>query len=216
MAKDFSPEEKLLNLIKQKKRHEPAVPETPVTEEQSPVAVKETAGGPSQKETGSPFSKFNLSNITNLAHIKMLNTVLFAILILIIIYFLVDVLIVPSDKTLVLNGERERPQRISGDVDQKPFSYYSKSLSGKEIFKPLVREERSRPSHEAPPEEIISNFALLGIVSGKIPQAIIEDRKQKKRFFLKEGQSSGGLFLHSIDDGTVTVEFRGEEFGLSL
>lgn len=215
MTKEFSPEEKLLNLIK-KKRHEPAAPETPVTDERGPAAVKETAGGPSQKEIGSPFSKFNLSNITNLAHIKILNTVLFAILIVIIIYFLVDVLIVPSDKTLVLNGERERPQRILGDIEQKPFSYYSKSLSGKEIFKPLVREERSRPSYEAPPEEMISSFALLGIVSGKIPQAIIEDRKQKKRFFLKEGQSSGGLFLRSIDDGTVTVEFRGEEFSLAL
>jgi type II secretory pathway component PulC len=101
-------------------------------------------------------------------------------------------------------------------IEFEPFSFYSKTLTAKEVFKPLVREEVKRREPEIPIEEIMGSLALLGIVSGETPQAIIEDKKKKRRFFLKEGQTSGGIFLKKIESDAVTVVYKEEEFGLSL
>jgi hypothetical protein len=49
-----------------------------------------------------------------------------------------------------------------------------------------------------------------------VPQAIITDKKQNRRFFIIEGQSQSGILLKKISDGFVTVVYKGEEFNLSL
>ncbi|MDB4349337.1 hypothetical protein OAA99_00105 [Omnitrophica bacterium] len=219
MTKEFSPEEKLLNLIKRKKKDDtPSQPEA----DDAPQATQKPAIPPKrpalsrEKESGVSPALFAFDNIAKLEHIRIVNVVLFTMLIVVILYFLVDIFLIPPKQIAVLKDEEARTPKTIKEIELEPFSYYSKAFSRKDVFKPLMKDQMKKAAPEIPPEEIIGSLALLGIVTGEIPQAIIEDKKQKRRFFLKEGQSSGGVFLKKIEDGTVTVVYKGEEFNISL
>lgn len=211
MAKEFSPEQKLLDLIKRKKgAHVPP---------KSDAGTSASIGMASESKKGGLSSRpsLDLRNIIRIENIKFLNAALFFTLVAIILYFLIDIFLIPSKEIARLEEEmvEKAPAKIK-EVEIEPYSYYSKELASKEIFKPLVKEEEKELRPEIPPEELIGNLSLLGIVSGEHPQAIIEDKKQKKSFFLREGQSAGGIFLKRIDDDSITVIYRGEEFNLTL
>jgi len=215
VAREFSPEEKLLNLIKKKKKTDPAPvqkttkPEGPVPEKIE-VPVKE-------KAVRIPQPGLSLGNIANLENIKRLNTVLFAMLILIILYIFIAIFFIPTKEITVTGIDEKRHARSVDEIEVRPYSYYSRGMGSKKVFRPTITQEQTKKfKPEILSEEIIGNLTLLGIVTGEMPQAIIEDKKLKKNFFLKEGQSAGGVLLKKIDDGSVTVVYRGEEFNLSL
>lgn len=211
MARESSPEERLLNLIKSKRKSK-ASPENKnigiAMPSESPISnvAKENI-------TSSAFLEFD--NIMRLENIKRLNLILFIVLILIILYFLIDIFIIPSKELTLLEEDFEKEPKVIEEIEIKPYSYYSKGLQ-KEVFKQLVKEGPKISVPSIPVEELMGNLSLLGIVSGENPQAIIEDKKQRKTFFLRQGQSAGGIFLKRIEDGTATVVYKGEEFILAL
>ncbi|MEE8360318.1 MAG: hypothetical protein V3S04_05265 [Candidatus Omnitrophota bacterium] len=215
MAKEFSPEEKLLNLIKKKKKPEAApVQETTRVEGSAPEMVEAPA-----KEKAVRISQpaVSFGGIANFENIKTLNTALFAMLILIILYVFVDIFFIPPKEIRVTGIDEKKYARSVDEIDVRPYSYYSQEMRSKKVFRPSITQERTKSfAPEIIAEEIIGNLTLLGIVTGEVPQAIIEDKKLKKSFFLKEGQSTGGVLLKKIDEGSVTVVYRGEEFNLSL
>jgi hypothetical protein len=215
VAKEFSPEEKLLNLIRRKNKDQSAPAQEPL--KPSPATPGKKPPLKQERESKPPQVILSLNNIVKLEHIKVLNTVLFSMLVIIILYFLIDIFLIPPKEIAILEAGEGRQARAVEEIELKPYTHYSQGLGSKKVFKSIAREETvTRAQPEVPAEEIIGNLALLGIVTGEIPQAIIEDKKLKKRFFLKEGQSSSGVLLKEIDDGMVTVVYKGEEFNLSL
>ncbi|MFH1753698.1 MAG: hypothetical protein ABH875_05895 [Candidatus Omnitrophota bacterium] len=215
MAKEFSPEEKLLNLIKKKKKAPPPPAEQPLG---PPAVMVEQRVAPA-RERPTRFTRPapSFGSLASLEAIRTMNVALFAMLILIILYVFVDIfLIPPTDISLSSTGEERRAKPVE-EIEIKPHSYYSQGMRSKEVFRPTIgQEEPKNLEPQILPDEIIGNLALLGIVTGDIPQAIIEDKKLQKSIFLKEGQSIGGVLLKAIDEGSVTVVYRGEEFSLSL
>ncbi len=209
MAKEFSPEERLLNLIKKKKKPKPPSPRK--GDSTAPLPPKEEPTFKSDK--GEAIS---LSNIIKVGNIKTLNMILFFALIMVLVYVIIDIFLIPAKEIapLVERG-RGRPLKPAEELKLKPFSHYSKGLSTKDVFKGLAKEQKGLEV-EIPVEELMGDFSLLGIVSGENPQAIIEDSKKRKTFFLREGQSAGGLFLKKIEDSSVTVIYKGHEINLTM
>jgi len=206
MPKEFSPEEKLLNLIRKKKAVSPppAQPEGPV-----PQAKKPNKDLPSY---------LDLTNIIKLEHIKTINMVLFSSLIIIIVYLAIDIFIFSSNAEPM---QAHTAKGLSIAIRQEkreiePLSYYSKDINAKDIFRPLAQSDAGRTKPEVPAEDVMANLSLLGVVSGENPQAIIENKKQKKTFFLRKGQTSGDLKLKEIETDSVTVIYNGEEFTLTM
>ncbi|MBL7068668.1 MAG: hypothetical protein ISS34_02270 [Candidatus Omnitrophica bacterium] len=212
MTKDSSPEEKLLNLIKKRKK-EKALPKTDYFQAALPKS-RETAS--QRKEDISSMQFLKIGSAVTLENIRRLNTILFAVLIMMLLYFIVELFLIPNEKIPAIEeGASRRALGVVRDGEPKPYSYYSKNIN-KEIFRPLVKEERRNAEPKVPLEELMNNLSLLGIISGEQPQAIIEDKKVKKTFFLREGQSASGIFLKKIHDGTVTIVYKGEEFILTM
>lgn len=208
MAKEFSPEEKLLNLIKKKKhadiRENTIKEDTPKKE--YPEATKEHSR---QAKTALDFQKF-----AKLENLKFLNMIFFATLVLLLLYFVVDIFLVPQKKVAL--QKEDIKALIIKEPEIKPYTYYTKNLTAKDVFTSLQKDQPASIAPEFNIEDLMANFSLLGIVAGDEPQAIIEDGKQKKSYFLRKGQSRGGLLLKNIGEGSVTIVYKGQEFDLTM
>ncbi len=216
MTKEFSPEERLLNLIKRKKEPRPER-----FEAAGPLGLPKKAANAPMPDTGEIKARLlEPSRYLRLENIKIINMILFYALILLIVYLIVD-FVLTSRKELPLLSQEAQIEKVMAapaeDGEAKPYSYYAGGLAGKKVFKPIQFDKDNRSlKQELPIEDLMGELSLLGIVSGDNPQAIIEDKKQKKSFFLKEGQSAGGVSLKKISDAGVTVIYKGKEFDLAL
>ena len=214
MTKEYSLEEKLLNLIKKKKGTTP-----PSGSNRAPVSTPQSApaapAGPERPIIPAPAS-LKIGDIALLEKIRLLNIILFSVMVVVVLYFLIN-LFIPTSEVMDILDEKfpEISARDTKEIKPKEYSYYSQKL-GKDIFKPLIKVVTGPVVPSIPLEEIIGNLSLLGIVSGATPQAIIEDKKKKSSYFIAEGQTSSGIKVKEIRDNSVTVIYQGNEFDLSM
>lgn len=224
MDKDFSPEERLLRLIKLRtKKEDKVLPGAPKKVESKPAsapAAKPAAGTAKKAETVEGLAAHYSALLPQFKNIVIINKVLFILFVILMVYFLVDYFFMPSiEISKVLITEPEIEQTVEAEPVRHPYSYYEKEIAGKELFKPLVKDDFELA--EAPEEElddIATGFSLLGLVSGANPQAIIQDNAKKKTYFLNKGGRLGEATLKEIleSEGRVTMIYRGREFDLAM
>jgi type II secretory pathway component PulC len=160
---------------------------------------------------------FEAEGTISLEKIRMFNAFLLMVFVIVLILFVSRFFIGPPDREEALSQRAaEGIAEGKDDVESMPIDYYSNSISKKDVFASKAAEEPGMAEPEAGREEAAVSFALVGIISGDEPQAIIEDTKQNKRMFIKKGQESGGIFLKDIGEGSVTIVFKGKEINLSL
>ncbi|MBU4375972.1 MAG: hypothetical protein KKD29_00675 [Candidatus Omnitrophica bacterium] len=218
MKKDFSPEEKLLRLIKGSARKDA---EREKMDIRSAMAYNGTAATSSYKGNGRSAQKsasmalaFDIKAIST----KNVNPVLVIILIGLLIYFLVDMIYNPyrgkEDKVESAVARETLEVKEKADSSQ-PYSYYTPGIDDRNIFMP---QESDTPAMPAGPsvEEIGANLSLIGIIAGDKPQAIIEDKKAGKSYFLYKGGSAGQAKIVEIMEDRVLMEYRDETFELVL
>ena len=75
-----------------------------------------------------------------------------------------------------------------------------------------VKEERPL----IPKDDLVKDFVLLGVVEGKRNQAVIEDKKAKKTFFLYKGDMIKEFKVYDIKDGKVILDYKGERIELKI
>ena len=96
------------------------------------------------------------------------------------------------------------------------------ALPEKDLFKFLDESTISAPSGASSPrriaklENILANYVLSGIIGGDQPQAVIEDKKEGKTYFLNVGDTLGDLRIVAITEGKVTVAVGDEQADLNL
>lgn len=110
-------------------------------------------------------------------------------------------------------GTKASPSEISS---RKPYTYYAADIEKRNIFGPSLYTEPEAPSGEPALQESLKDLTLIGIVSGKIPQAILEDKKEGKTFFVNPGDSVGLLRVEEIREDRVIFNYRGERVDLPL
>lgn len=113
----------------------------------------------------------------------------------------------------------ERAQREEAGYQPKPFSYYLECISRQNLFKLLarnVKQENVALKPQISPLELLANYSLSGVINGAPAQAIIEDKKAQKTYFLSRGQSLGEFKIDQILDGKVVLELNGQKFELNL
>lgn len=217
MIRDISPEEKLLKLIKRRPKSK------------APEKVNPTAGpGPQTKPVtnedsvaNSKKSVISTNVLPQLKNIFLINRVLLIMFILVILYFIYDYFFVPSVKIEQVLAEKIAAEEILKiEPVRQPYSYYEKEIAGKNLFKQLTRElsEEEIEEEGIDMEEVVSNYSLLGIVSGDNPQAIIQDGQMNKTVFLSVGDNLGSITLTEIleSEGRVTLSYKGREFDLGM
>ncbi len=120
-----------------------------------------------------------------------------------------------------LHSASSRIPQLRGSVSSeiKPYEFYQAAAAGRQIFGRLRAQEirEGNPAVPAvPTAELISSLALLGIISGDYPQAIIEDKRVQKTYYISKGQSIGELQVADIQEGKIILKRNGERFELHM
>ena len=221
VKKDTSPEEKLLSLIKNKNKS--VVPAHTVAQPAKEAPAETTMPKADRRLDGMLKSELFKNKLFEPSSLKNINRYLVAILALFLLYFIIDLIFsrpyknVQSiiSKAAVVKNEK-KPALESKDVTVvKDYSSYSNSLPGKMVF-------GQSPGGPAAPEEvgqsgdISEQVGLVGIVAGDNPQAIIEDKKAQKTYYLNKGQSFNGYVVEEISENKVTLDYEGRKISLFL
>ncbi|MDD5680146.1 MAG: type II secretion system protein N [Candidatus Omnitrophica bacterium] len=217
MKKDFSPEEKLLRLIKGSgKKYAPKdSAETKAALPQSGAPAYYKSDDSHAVRAASVFPPFKIKDINT----KGINPVFAVILIGLLLYLAFDLISMPYSKKEVniISGIEQEPAAARGKAASaiEPYSYYSSQIESKNIFSSQESETSTAVSGPSL-EEVSSNLSLIGIIAGDRPQAIIEDKKAGKSIFLYKGGLVGQAKIVDILDDKVVMEYNGQTFELML
>jgi len=110
------------------------------------------------------------------------------------------------------NPSLEKPQNVQ---DNKPLEWYLEAVKQRPIFKSASLGAGQQMSL-AVTSDINKDFVLVGIITGQSPQAIIEDRKAGKTYYIAKGQFLGQYLLEDILDGKIILKINGQSFELSI
>ena len=200
MRDNISPEEKLLRLIRGEKKN-------PAAGTPAPEAAKAAKR---------PVFEFKLPDF--MFHLDARRAILI-ILVLSCIY-LVFAFIYPFVflRTVKL-PEVAKNSLVSLEVipktEQKPLEEYLQGLGDKQVFGSGGSIGVIGPASGLS-AELIKDINLVGIIAGENPQAIIEDKKAQKTYYLNKGQFIGEFQLEDIQEGKIILNFNGQRFELHL
>ncbi len=273
MEKEFSPEEKLLQLIKGKSSkynseqpkeqvnknlvHEPktnsGIKQTESSHNIQPVetpadtAQAEASGNAKTGTEGKGFSKFShflhkkkagiYIDVKNNYVVKSALLIFFAACILLVGYFAFNTHLskgsqeLESIRSLIasFSHDEEHLDGISAEETKQkdakstyvtPASSvedYQKIAERKAIFaSPTPRPEQAAVMESPVVRDMLKELRLVGIITEKPSQAIIEDIKNKQTLFLGEGEIIGGIQVKHILIDRVIIIYNGQSVTLSL
>lgn len=204
MKENSLPEEKLLRLIRGKKKPE--------------VAVAGMAGKTAFK------NNFKLSfaipePVRNLVTPRRIIFVLLVFACLYLAYTFVSPAL--ESKNINLPKARDSESLAISDKETKgetkPFESYLEGIKGKQIFSTVTTSTPDTTLQQAAVNaEKIKDITLMGVISGDNPQAIIEDKKLQKTFYLNPGQFIGDFKVEEIQEGKVVLSYNGQKYELYL
>ena len=124
----------------------------------------------------------------------------------------------PSMEKTVRNLARP-PVRVSKPANHEAFmspEEYVKTSRQRDIFS---REQRSAVASPAGADKpgtprVKTDLQLVGIYFSEQPEVIIEDKAEKKTYFLKEGENIKGIKVKSIRQDRVILESDGMDWEL--
>lgn len=212
MAKeDYSPEEKLLNIIEENEGgsafkkssrdiRDPGAPQTPVKN-----LIDRFRRIYSKR-------KWSLSEL----NLKLVNGLLAALLAALVIFLAADFIgsrpdlkkIYPKVSDLAANIPLNR-----GSISLlEPVSNYINASKKRDIFNPLpVTSPEKLKENPSLLIDLIKDLRLVGIYWSEDPEAMIENEKEKKTYFLKTGQIIKGVKIKAILKDRVILEYNNEE-----
>jgi hypothetical protein len=210
MQKDINPEERLLRLIRNKNKEGSG----------STSAVSQTSLSDKSKYISKLFQKQILQRLAkdffqNIFSLKKLKLFLISLIIIFLGYGVFELFFFREGSVEHLKS--------AGKIDLKPeikevplpqpssFDYYANKMNKRDIFTPSFVQEQSVQS---PYQAQIANLRLTGIVVDKQPQAIIEDTKLKKTYFLYKGDYIADMRVEEISESKVILSYSGERFEL--
>lgn len=225
MEERLSPEERLLRLIRGKKQAKPSVPQ-PSSEiqpssskRQAPLEISDTHRK-TKFLTGQAPAKSGIIRqgwAKRYSSVKFTNQILFILLLISLSYLGLDFMIVRHSQFPVPLSLPEKAERIEElTFERKPYSYYLEGIQKKELFSSLGITESESSGGIPNLGETLANLNLIGIVSGANPQAIIEEKKTKKTYFLNKGDYIGQFKLGEILPGRVILIYDGQTWELNL
>jgi hypothetical protein len=223
MEKEISPEERLLALIKGKSKSNGAG--RPPDSAQR--ARAEEVGGEKKSRIRAYLSEFFKSDIFknrifDPRRLVIVNRYLVIITAILFFYLLVEVTFIRPyrDLSLLISGISQassaKAPKIEGAAVQAPkdYSYYSGDLSKKRVFG--TAEEAADNTKAGISGGVSNDLGLVGIIPGDSPQAIIEDKKSQKTYYLTKGQSFDAFTLEEIGEGKVVLDMNGKKIVLFL
>lgn len=101
------------------------------------------------------------------------------------------------------------------DDARRPIEFYRQELSGRQIFGGAQEGAAGGPASGVN-VDLTKDINLVGIISGEPAQAVIEDVKTKKTYYLSRGQFIGELRVDDIQDGKIIINYHGQKYELYM
>jgi hypothetical protein len=160
-------------------------------------------------------------------NIKVINTVLYVILAVLIGGVGYEIIYARAKEAKIAEivpvKQPASVVRAEPVEDFKPLETYLEDIKKKDIFHPLAPEpvapvavKETVPVVPAGPRinELMKDLSLAGIYEGEHAEVMIEDKVQKKTYFLKEGDEIKGMKIKTILKDRVTLQLGTEEADL--
>jgi len=167
---------------------------------------------------------FSLKKFTHSAHgVERINVLLKVLIFFMAIYAVYSVFEmakgIKKAANLILSPDKivtDTPEPVLG---LQSISYYLEKIRGRNIFSSTQSPQKAVGEKEtdAVPEgeDPSGDCALVGIAWSEDPEAMIEDKKLSRTFFVKRGQSlSNGVRVVTIFKDKVILSYRSKEFEL--
>lgn len=196
MSDNIIPEEKLLRLIRGQKKPEPTL-------------LKTIRKAPPQ---------FNAASASNAASLLTAHKIMALILAASAVY-LVSSIILPVDKGQIRANKYTQPVFAGAKeaAPQNSYEDYLENIRGRQIFNEPSASARlpDQPAGIAN-NDAFKDITLVGIIAGDPLQAIIEDKKMQKTYYVTKGQNIGDLQVADILEGKIILSYQGKNFELYL
>ncbi|MBI5873937.1 MAG: hypothetical protein HZB36_07375 [Candidatus Omnitrophica bacterium] len=204
MKDNISPEEKLLRLIRGQKKAGLTIEDkcTPVLHG---AALKLKAASAGMSRQVLPFAQLSVV-------IRPLFLFSFLFLLFSFVYPFIGLGRLKVSRPL--EGKAVDLQ-ITQPRDIKPLETYLQGVSKRQIFGTMAAEEVQIPLG-AVDTDITKDINLVGIISGEVSQAAIEDKKTQKTYYVSKGQSIGEFQVEDIQEGKIILNFNGQRVELNL
>ena len=154
--------------------------------------------------------------------LKNINKYLVAVLAILALYFMIDLIFVRPYKNVQLivsqEGTNKNVKNLNLGTNKiaavKDYSSYSGAMPGKTVF----GQSQGGPANpeDVGPGDMSEQLGLVGIIAGDNPQAIIEDKKAQKTYYLNKGQSFNGYVVEDILEDKVVLDYEGKKISLFL
>jgi type II secretory pathway component PulC len=105
---------------------------------------------------------------------------------------------------------------LEGSILKKSGSYYVEKVAQRDIFNIEQKRTASASTRKSTGEiqEAVKNLKLVGISWSENPDAMIEDSRAMRTFFVKRGQMLGEFKVKAIYKDKVILEYNNEEIEL--
>jgi len=115
------------------------------------------------------------------------------------------------------NAFREKKPAAKKELpaQAKSLELYLGDISSRRIFDPQEQIKTESPQ-EAFNAGLSKDISLIGIISGDNPQAVIEDKKTQKTFYLNKGQFIGEFQVEDIQEGKIILNHNSQKYELYL
>lgn len=205
MKDNTSPEEKLLRLIRGQKKQAPVKDKEP----RHPIPV--TAA-----DLKKPPLFFSLRRFLPSLSAKRLILAGFVFSCI----YLANSFIYPWFSFKKNRFSENAPQKIDlsgleAGQEIRPYEFYLEGVKNKKIFSTTSEEETGKTSGFGN-SDLIKDINLLGIIAGENPQAVIEDKKEQKTYYLTEGDYLGAFQVKDIQEGKVILSYGGKNYELHI
>ena len=226
MPEEFtSPEEKLLRLIRGDRRPKNKAVPLPDKEKDLPREAEGRPVAAAPRRKIKPSAQFKSGG----DYVKAINITLITVLVIVAGVLLVDIISFNMKRPVYISEvAREsavRPdhqaQAVAAPQANTPSQIAespdnSGLLASKDLFKasPVQGAQAVRAPQAS--YDKLKDFTLQGIIAGDKPQAILEDGKNKKSYFLYKGDSVDNIKVEEIQEDKVILTINGERLELTL
>ncbi len=210
VRKDISPEEKLLSIIKEEDDNALRKKEEGIKNS----AIFNRINKRVEDVKSLLKEKFSISSGVN---IKKANSVFFTILLVLIIFLLTDfVNCRPSLKKIYDNASNLHPapdkKRLITPL--APLPDYLEVCKKRDLFSPSATKSKLIEREVLSLSQLIKDLRLVGIYWGECPEAMIEHIKEKRTYFVKQGETIKDIKVKTILEDRVILEYNNEEMEL--
>jgi len=150
---------------------------------------------------------------------KVLNRFLMGVALLLGIYSVADFALRRLDIKQVTDRastEREPYFLKKPEIDIRQFLYYLEMVQRRNIFSPVVLKSAENIEAETKKviDSLVGDLGLVGISWGNGLEAMVEDKKSKKTYFLRTGDMINKLKVENVLKDKVILSFEGRQVEL--